>query len=406
MKKILFLIFGSCVGVFGVEGILFDKIENGLYVSFSAVLMLLLILFSYFSIKNKFISQKNTKKTQDIYFGQKIDVFRNQNREQDGNIVQRLSFYFFVIHKKAAINNNKVIFNYPFSQNIMFRADFDQICYITHSILNFLLDICKNTTITLQIRPLEKYENATTCRFYFNINNPLLDHKTNIEKALNNQSVNYTYDKLKHISNLVKNIDIELSQSEYRSITFKSNKKMSNLYFYIMLKNSYTENTYKTKEKFFGMNLKAVILDSDFASYKILNHQLRLFGVSTLNRIDTKTAIEHIFDNLYIPNFLFVNIQNITNTKSIDDEMIKLSVKDIFDQMKTKKFVLIVMSNNEKDEENYKIFSTEKDCFMVRQPYNAMKIHEIIMNYVLKNHIKSQESSGVYYSIGGGGFRI
>ena len=169
MKKILFLIFGSCVGVFGVEGILFDKIENGLYVSFSAVLMLLLILFSYFSIKNKFISQKNTKKTQDIYFGQKIDVFRNQNREQDGNIVQRLSFYFFVIHKKAAINNNKVIFNYPFSQNIMFRADFDQICYITHSILNFLLDICKNTTITLQIRPLEKYENAMTCRFYFNI---------------------------------------------------------------------------------------------------------------------------------------------------------------------------------------------------------------------------------------------
>nr|MBP3724186.1 hypothetical protein [Campylobacter sp.] len=402
MKKILFLIFGSCVNIWGAEGILFSSIENGLYITFSFVLIILLILFSYFSIRNKFIYGKNTKKTKDVYFGQKIDVFRNQNREQDGNIVQRLSFYFFVIHKRAAIKNNKIVFNYTFSQNIIFKADFDQICYITHSILNFLLDICENTTITLQIRPLEKYENATTCRFYFNINNPLLDHKTNIEKALNDQSINYTYDKLKHISNLVKNIDIELSQNEYRNIIFKTNKQRSSLHFDIMLKTSYKEDTYKAREKFSGMNLKAVILDSDFNSYKILNHQLRLFGVSTLNRIDTKTAIEHIFDNLYIPNFLFVNIQNITNTKSIDDEMIKLSVKDIFDQMKLKKFILIVMLNNENEEENYKIFSTEKDCFMVRQPYNPMKIHEIIMNYVIKNNIKSQEISSSYYTIGGG----
>lgn len=396
--RVLFLIFGICVAAFGIDSGAFNNLENGLYVLFSLTLIVLLILFLYFNLRENFI--KNSKKTTDVYFGQKIDVFKEQSEEQDGNLIQRISFYFFVIHKKATLKNNKVVFKYPLNQNIMFKADFDQICYITHSICNFLLDICENTTITLQINPIEKDESTTTCRFYFNINNPLSEHKDKIIDAIDGKNSNYTYNELKKISNLVKNIDIGVSQSKYRNITFTTNKSRSNLSFDIMLKNSYMENNYKINEKFHGLNLKAVILDSDIDSYRVLNHQLRLFGISTLNKIDAITAIEHIFDDLYGLNFLFINIQNIANKKSRDNSEDKISIKEIIDQMKIKNFFTIIISNNEADEKYFEVFRHEKDCFLIKQPYNVMKIHDIITDYISINNIKLQGSGSL--SLGGG----
>jgi hypothetical protein len=319
--------------------------------------------------RRKFHAPGVVKRGRQITFLEKIKCDYVQPSRTVGNLFERLDIAFAALHKKAAANNNKIVFCYG-DYPKLFEADFENTAELLFTTLDFVLKVSQNAVIKLGARPItnEKY------RFFICINQNLNERKQSILRVLDGKKANIDYAKLALVPRFFDALSTKLK--------FENAPKSAKFYFDVDMKPMGARPRYQIKN---SKNPKIVVCEEDIVAFATLDKQLRSMGAQTIPK--SSLALEHALSPVFIPNAVFIN-------GKILRKMLATDLAAFIRAKREKNFCLIVLSDNAADDEYFSFVSREKCCYMLRQPYVIDELCAILnKTNAEKNGLTDNESA-------------
>ncbi|ALV24829.1 putative membrane protein [Campylobacter iguaniorum] len=297
----------------------------------------------------------------------KINTDPTPSKLAPADITHRISFSFNVIYKKCAKNNNTVIFDFDPSFHRHFLADHKSITYLIHFILEFCINLVKNSTIVVSFDPINLQKDIHTYNVSIKINQNIIEIENKIKDALLQKSNYLHYKKLVLASKIANNLGTHINYSNgYDEFQFDFDLNLIPQDQFVATKFIQTPDP-----------TKAVIASDDMDSYNTLVKQLTFFGIKVEPINEWAIVKKHIITTIFNPNLVFIQAKILARLPQAE-------LTELKEAKERKSLSIIVISNNT----NYDkiINSLDFEAYKLKQPYTSDYLLAIL-NKTQKNAI-------------------
>ncbi|PPB53773.1 hypothetical protein [Campylobacter hyointestinalis] len=332
------------------------SLESTLLVLLSLMIAILFMFFIFIKIQKrrqkKLFTTKRSRTIKKPFYMAKIDTSPIVHKPHDGDIVQELSFYFQMLHKINATNNNTVVFDYDIRYFRNYMADYHTILYMIHGIVEFLTNSTKNSTIAIVFKHIEEIEGKIKFSVSIKLHGDFTGHGNMIRMSIAGTNKNIYYKKLSLACYRAKILGT--------NIKYTSNKSESEFVFELNLTPTKEIPRYHFQNT--DKQTTAIIAEDNKNSYNILRSQLEYYGVKIEPNSSWSIIKRHITDTIFRPNIVFIQAKIIKKLPIQELNMLK-------EYKERKNISVVIISNNEnfdKIQENIKF-----DTYTLKQPYTS-----------------------------------